>query len=484
MPFNSIDFAVFLTIVFILHWFVMNKTSRAQNILLLIASYIFYGWWDWRFLLLIAFSSAVDYFVGLGLSRTDEQRKRKALLLTSILVNLGLLGVFKYFNFFIGNLAEAFRFFGHPINTQGLDLILPVGISFYTFQTLSYTIDIYNRKLEPTKSAVVFFTFVSFFPQLVAGPIERAKNLLPQFCGKRMFDYGKSVDGMRQVLWGFFKKLVIADNCAEYVGRIFSDSAGLSGSVLLLGALLFSFQIYCDFSGYSDIAIGTARLFNIDLMRNFAFPLFSRDIAEFWRRWHISLTSWFKDYVYIPLGGNNCGTWRKVRNVFVVFILSGFWHGADWKYIIWGALHAVYFLPLLLFHRNRMNLDIVARGKCFPTFTEFFSMCATFGLTSLTLIFFRAENTAHAMSILSKIFSASLFTVPGYSVPNNHLGTIIGIILFFIFIEWAGREDQHAIARMGINRPRILRWSFYALIIFFIGMFMQTKETPFIYFQF
>ena len=328
---------------------------RLQNALIVVASYVFYGWWDWRFLSLIIFSTLVDYWVGKQLGKTDVARKRKTLLWMSILVNLGFLGFFKYYNFFAENFVAAFTFFGADIQPNTLDIILPVGISFYTFQTMSYTIDVYRKNLKPTNDFVAFSAFVSFFPQLVAGPIERATNLLPQFYQKRKFDYAQAVDGMRQILWGLFKKVVIADNCAVYANEIFNNSADYNGSTLLLGAIFFTFQIYGDFSGYSDIAIGTARLFGFNLMQNFAFPYFSRDIAEFWRRWHISLSTWFRDYVYIPLGGSRGGTLMKVRNTFIIFIVSGFWHGANWTFIIWGALNAVYFLPLLLTKRNRKN---------------------------------------------------------------------------------------------------------------------------------
>lgn len=324
MLFNSIDFAIFLPIVFILYWFVTEKNLKLQNFLIVIASYLFYGWWDWRFLSLILFSTLVDYSVGLKLKDEEKQNKRKILLWISLLVNLGFLGFFKYYNFFLENFTTAFSFFGTEINANSLNIILPVGISFYTFQTLSYTIDVYKRKLEPTKNYIAFSAFVSFFPQLVAGPIERATSLLPQFYKKRSFNYSKAVDGMRQILWGLFKKVVIADNCAEYANLIFNNSDNYSGSTLIVGAIFFTFQIYGDFSGYSDIAIGTSRLFGFDLKRNFAFPYFSRDIAEFWRRWHISLSTWFRDYLYIPLGGSRGGTWMKVRNTFIIFIVSGF----------------------------------------------------------------------------------------------------------------------------------------------------------------
>ena len=348
MLFNSLDFAIFLPIIFFIYWFFTNWNLKLQNLFLLVSSYIFYGWWDWRFLSLILISTIVDYFIGIKLKNQENQNKRKILLFISVFVNLGFLGFFKYCNFFIDNFAMAFSFFGVNINTSSLEIILPVGISFYTFQTLSYTIDVYKRKLKVTSDFIAFSAFVSFFPQLVAGPIERASNLLPQFNNRRNFDYIKSVDGMRQILWGLFKKIVIADNCAYFANEIFNNSSDMSGFSLILGALFFTFQIYGDFSGYSDIAIGTARLFGFNLVRNFSFPYFSRDIAEFWRRWHISLSSWFRDYLYIPLGGSQGNTIMKIQNVFIVFIISGFWHGANWTFVVWGTINAIYFLPLLL----------------------------------------------------------------------------------------------------------------------------------------
>jgi alginate O-acetyltransferase complex protein AlgI len=360
MLFNSIDFAIFLPVVFMLYWFVTNRNLKLQNLLVVVASYVFYGWWDWRFLSLIVFSTLVDFWVGIGLHREQKHSKRKALLFTSIIVNLGFLGFFKYFNFFLENFRTAFSFFGTEINASSLNIILPVGISFYTFQTLSYSIDLYRRKLEPTRDFIAFSAFVSFFPQLVAGPIERATNLLPQFYAKRRFNYAMAVDGMRQILWGLFKKVVIADRCAEYVNDIFANSADYTGSTLALGALFFAFQIYGDFSGYSDIAIGTSRLFGFNIMRNFHFPYFSRDMAEFWRRWHISLSTWFRDYVYIPLGGSRVNKATQIRNTLIIFVVSGFWHGANWTFIFWGLLNALYIIPLILNNANRKNLEIAA----------------------------------------------------------------------------------------------------------------------------
>jgi len=478
MLFNSIDFALFLPIVFLLYWFVTNKILKLQNLLIVAASYLFYGWWDWRFLSLILFSTLVDYSVGIGLLKQENPIKRKVLLWTSILVNIGFLGFFKYYNFFLDNFITAFSFFGTELNTNSLNIILPVGISFYTFQTLSYSIDIYKRKLEPTKDFIAFSAFVSFFPQLVAGPIERATHLLPQFYTKRTFDYSKSVDGMRQILWGLFKKIVIADNCADFANLIFNNSADYSGSTLVLGALFFSFQIYGDFSGYSDIAIGTSRLFGFDLMRNFNFPYFSRDIAEFWRRWHISLSTWFRDYLYIPLGGSRGGTWMKVRNTFIIFIVSGFWHGANWTFIVWGALNAVYFLPLLLTNNNRNNLETVAQGKLLPDIKELLFMLMTFALTVFAWIFFRANNIRHAISYIMEIFSPSILSFPEV-LPK----IIVFLILCFITIEWRGREGQFAISNIVNIEKRAYRWTIYLVICFLIYIY-QGKQQEFIYFQF
>jgi len=483
MLFNSLDFAIFLPIVFVLYWFVVSKNLKHQNILIAVASYIFYGWWDWRFLALILFSTLVDYVIGVNLGKEQNLNKRKILLWISILVNLGFLGFFKYYNFFLDNFKSAFTFFGSEINANSLNIILPVGISFYTFQTLSYTIDVYKKRLEPTKDFISFAAFVSFFPQLVAGPIERATNLLPQMLSKRKFEYSEAVDGLKQILWGLFKKVVIADNCATYANYIFDNSSVLSGSTLLLGAIFFTFQIYGDFSGYSDIAIGTSRLFGFNLMQNFAFPYFSRDIAEFWRRWHISLSTWFRDYLYIPLGGSRGGTWMKVRNTFIIFIVSGFWHGANWTFIVWGALNALYFLPLLLTKRNRQNMEVVAGDSYFPSIKEIGQMSLTFSLTVIAWIFFRANSVGHAVDYLSEIFSTSLFTIPYYNGLGVALSTII-ILLIFILIEWIGREGEFAIQNLNFLKTRFIRWVVYILIIFAIAMFMQTNETPFIYFQF
>ena len=481
MFFNSIDFAFFLPIVFLLYWFVTNRHLKRQNYLIVVASYVFYGWWDWRFLSLILFSTVIDYCIGIGILRQENQTKRKFLLWTSIAINIGFLAFFKYYNFFVDNFISAFSFFGAEIKANTLNIILPVGISFYTFQTLSYSIDVYKRKLQPTKDFIAFAAFVSFFPQLVAGPIERATHLLPQFSKKRKFDYTLAVNGMRQILWGLFKKIVIADNCADFANQIFNNSIDMNGSTLVLGALFFTFQIYGDFSGYSDIAIGTSRLFGFDLMKNFSFPYFSRDIAEFWRRWHISLSTWFRDYLYIPLGGSRGGIWMKVRNTFIIFIVSGFWHGSNWTFIAWGALNAIFFLPLLLFNKNKKNTDTVAQGKYFPTLRELFKMGVTFIITVLAWVFFRAENIQQAWSYLSEIFSRSLFSSPYYPGIGLVIPTIF-LMIIFILVEWIGREDEYAIEKcLKLKSP--LRYAMYYFIIFAIFWF-GGNDQQFIYFQF
>ena len=487
MLFNSFSFALFLPVVFFIYWFIANRNLKIQNSFLLIASYYFYSCWDWRFLFLLMFSTLLDFYTGIKMSEADNQQRKRVWFLLSLIVNVGFLGFFKYYNFFTETFAEALSNLGLNVNPWVLNIILPVGISFYTFHGLSYVIDVYNNKITAERNFVDYAVFVSFFPLLVAGPIERATHLLPQIKRKRVFNYNQAVDGLRQILWGLFKKVVIADNCADYANLIFNNSSHYPGSVLLLGAIFFAFQIYGDFSGYSDIALGTARLFGIELLRNFSFPYFSRDIAEFWRRWHISLSSWFRDYLYIPLGGSKGGTWKKIRNTFIIFIVSGFWHGANWTFIAWGALNAIYFLPLMLTNRNRNNMEIVAQGRILPAPQELISMIITFGLTVLAWVFFRAENMEHALSYFSGIFSLSLLTVPKGS---DFISTVIApapmfcLLAFFNIIEWIGRAQPYAIANIGTGWHRLLRWAFYSFIIVLMGVYMKTDESPFIYFQF
>ena len=484
MLFNSFEYLLFLPIVFLLYWFVFDYALRSckhqllwQNLFVVIASYIFYGWWDWRFLILIAITTILSFLSGLGIERAPTQRGKKAVMIANIIVNLGILGIYKYYDFFAREFAELF---GIESDFLLLHLILPVGISFYTFQALSYSIDVYRKQIQPTHDIVAFTAFLSFFPQLVAGPIERATNLLPQFQRKRHFDYAQAVDGMRQILWGLFKKIVVADNCATYVDTVFADISNQSGSTLVLAAVLFTFQIYGDFSGYSDIAIGTAKLFGIKLMRNFNVPYFSRDIAEFWRRWHISLTTWFRDYVYIPLGGSRPDTsslspnslfassptaYTKciaVRNTFIIFLLSGFWHGANWTFVLWGAYHALLFVPLLLMGKNRRYRDDN------QTWSDIPKMVGTFLLVMVGWVLFRSPDILCYVDYLSGIWDSSILSMP--FVENAPHLAITGVaIALMLWMEWHKRLP---------NRW----WMYYALTLaiwWFAG-----QDIDFIYFQF
>jgi D-alanyl-lipoteichoic acid acyltransferase DltB (MBOAT superfamily) len=479
MLFNSIEYAIFLPIVFLLYWFVFNKNLKWQNLFVIVASYTFYGWWDWRFLFLIAFTSFCSWGSGLLISGYKENTKKaKTVSTLNIVLNLLILGVFKYYDFFAKEFAELFG-----LSSDGLllNIILPVGISFYTFQALSYSIDVYRGKLRPTKDIIQFFAYVSFFPQLVAGPIERATNLLPQFEKPRRFDYDVAVDGMRQILWGLFKKMVVADNCAIYVDQVFSNQQSYSGSTLLLAAVLFTFQIYGDFSGYSDIAIGTAKLFGIKLMRNFNVPYFSRDIAEFWRRWHISLTTWFRDYVYIPLGGSRVSKAKVIRNTFAIFLLSGFWHGANWTFVVWGAYHALLFLPLILLGKNRKHTDVVASGRAFPSLKEIGQMLLTFLLVVVGWIVFRADNIKEAWNYVCGLFSRSLFSIPWLDTRHYYLPVLIGIVVMMA-VEWIQRDRDHAFDLNGI-KSHVLKFGIYYVMVVALFWFGGHAES-FIYFQF
>ncbi len=477
MLFNSIEFAIFLPLVFFCYWFIVNKNLKFQNFFIVAVSYIFYGWWDWRFLFLIALTTGASYLSGILIERHREKKTAKGIAAINIALNLLILCIFKYFNFFAENLNALFEMFGYSLDWVTLDILLPVGISFYTFQALSYTIDVYKRKMQPTHDVVSFFAFVSFFPQLVAGPIERATNLLPQFYVPRQFDYANAVNGMRQMLWGLFKKIVVADNCAVAVNMIFSDPTEYSGSTLALGVLLFAFQIYGDFSGYSDIAIGASRLFGFNLMQNFNFPYFSRDIAEFWRRWHISLTTWFRDYIYIPLGGSRGTKWMSFRNTIAIFLISGLWHGANWTFIAWGAYHALLFAPLLLLGRNRKYSDIVAKNRFLPNIKEIFQILLTFILVLIGWVFFRADTIGDSVTYLTKMFSPSLFSMPVWFGKKALLA--IGVMLA---VEWIGRRNRYGIEKLPQNT--VLRYAIYCAIICFILIGGQFGNNQFIYFQF
>ena len=481
MLFNSFQFAFFVVFIFLLYWFVTNKSLKIQNGLMLISSYFFYSCWDWRFVFLLLFSTLLDYSTAIKMAQVATQKAKRNWFWLSITINLGLLGVFKYFNFFSSSFADFMLRCGFTKSTSSpvlLNLILPIGISFYTFHGLSYVTDVYKNKIKPEMDFLNYAVFVAFFPLLVAGPIERATHLLPQIQRKRIFDKGMAVNGLKQILWGLFKKMVIADNCAEIANYIFGNSKSLSGSTHLVGAIAFAFQIYCDFSGYTDIATGTAKLLGIELIRNFSFPYFSRDIAEFWRRWHISLSSWFKDYLYIPLGGSKVRTSKVIKNVVIIFLVSGFWHGANWTFIIWGLLNAIYILPSIIFNTNRKHLDIVAKGKFFPTVKEFVSMLITFGMTVFAWIFFRSDNLTSAIGFIKGLLTTSLFSRP--SVISRSL---LFLLIIFIILEWFGREQEFAIAAVGKQWPKGIRWLFYYCLIAAIFYWAGTPQL-FIYFQF
>lgn len=482
MLFNSLHFAIFLPIVFVLYWFVTQRNLRVQNLLLLVASYYFYACWDVRFLSLLMFSTLLDFFTGWKIDQSSNPKHKKIWLWLSIAINLGLLGVFKYYNFFVESFADFMTAFGLEVHPKTLHIILPIGISFYTFHGLSYVIDIYKKKISAEKNLIDYGVFVSFFPLLVAGPIERATHLLPQIKKIRIFDESKAIDGLKQMLWGFVKKIVIADNCAVIVNDIFGNPAEHSTLALIVGAILFSLQLYGDFSGYSDIAIGTAKLFGIDLLKNFAFPYFSRNIPEYRRRWHISLTSWFRDYVYIPLGGNKKGRWIQLRNVFFIFFLSGLWHGAEWTFVVWGLINAAFFIPEILTKNKKPRTPIVAQGKLFPSVKEVLQMSGTFGLIVFVSIFFRAENMTHAKVFLNSIFHSDQLVSDAVFTPK--LFMLFVLIFCFIAVEWSGREREYALENFAVHQGRIFRWSAYLFMVYLIITQIKTIATPFIYFQF
>lgn len=475
MLFNSSIFLVFFIIFFLLYWF-GTRDLKKQNLLILVGSYIFYGWWDWRFVFLLLLSTIIDY--GFGLLIHDNPNRRKLFLWLSIINNLAILGFFKYYNFFADSFREMFLGFGIQTQPYILEILLPVGISFYTFHGMSYVIDIYYGRSTPVKNFVDYAVFVCFFPLLVAGPIERANHLLPQVVRPRVFNYYQAVSGCQIILWGLFKKVVIADGIAGRVNYIFSNHEDLSALTLMVGAVYFAIQIYCDFSGYSDIAIGLAKLLGFELLVNFRFPYFARDIAEFWRRWHISLTSWFKDYLYIPLGGSKEGLIKTIRNTFIIFIVSGFWHGANWTFIVWGFLHALYFLPLLIRGKNRRHLEVVASDRALPSFREIGQMMLTFFLVCLAWIFFRAENLGHAFSYIGHLLQMD-FALDDkvYSVP------LFILIVFMFVIEWICRRTNITWLFERIERRPVRHLAYY-IIVMTIIVYGKFSETAFIYFQF
>ena len=469
MLFNSIAFFLFLPIVFAIYW-AIQRSLRLQNTFLVLASYIFYGWWDWRFLGLIIFSTLLDY--------TLSRNMNKVKLWLSLIGNLGVLGFFKYYNFFLESWIDAWGSIGVEMYASTMKIILPVGISFYTFQTLSYSIDVYRGNLKPTKDPIAFAAFVGFFPQLVAGPIERAVKLLPQLESPRIFDFKDAVTGLRLILWGMFKKVVVADTCARYADAIFSDPTGYSSPALVMGAIYFSFQIYGDFSGYSDIAIGTSRLFGIKLSTNFKLPYFSRDIAEFWRRWHISLSTWFRDYLYIPLGGSRGSKVTILRNVAIIFLVSGLWHGANWTFVVWGGVHAALFIPLILTGANRTHTsDVVAQGRTLPSFKEICQMSLTFAMVTLAWVFFRADSLDHAFQYLGGIFAFNLNTE-----PHHFVLIAIAFMGIIVLVDWLSRTGE--IPKWWLTkRMTPVRWAAYSIAVLLILKNLQNGSS-FIYFQF
>ena len=477
MFFNSIAFAVFLPIVFLLYWFVFNKTKSAQNALLIVASYYFYSCWDWRFLFLLVFSTFLDYYTGIQIEKGKSEQSRKFWFWLSIIVNLGFLGIFKYYNFFAASFSELLTSAGFKASPILLNVILPVGISFYTFHGLSYVIDIYYKRIKAEYNFVDYSLFVSYFPLLVAGPIERATHLLPEIKVKREFDFEKAKEGVCQIIWGLVKKIVIADTCAVYANAIFDNYNTANSFSLILGAVYFAFQIYGDFSGYSDIALGVSKLFGLDLLRNFNYPYFSRDIAEFWRRWHISLSSWFRDYLYIPLGGSKGGIWMKIRNTFIIFVVSGFWHGANWTYIVWGFINAVYFLPLLLSNSNRNNMGEIKLKFNFDSTKVIFSILYTFSLTCLAWVFFRAKTITDAVLYLKRIITNGEFSFQ-YLENERYNHELLPLIALFVLIEWFSRNKIEPLS----GKRNMLKIALAITAIIAFGTYSDYKE--FIYFQF
>ncbi len=486
MLFNSYEFIIFLPIVFLLYWFVFNRSVRLQNIFVVFVSYIFYGWWDWRFLLLIAFTSTCSFVSGVLIERYEGRANiSRGINITNIVINLLILCLFKYYNFF----AESFaNLFGADSQSILINLILPVGISFYTFQALSYSIDVYRKTIKPTHDIVELFAYVSFFPQLVAGPIERATSLLPQFAKKRSLDYDTAIDGCRQMLWGFFKKIVISDLCAVGVNNIFASYSSVGSGMLLAGAVLFSFQIYGDFSGYSDIAIGCSKLFGIELRRNFNMPYFSRNIIEFWRRWHISLTTWFRDYIYIPLGGSRGSKLTTIRNVIIIFLVSGLWHGANWTYIAWGAYHSLLFIPLLLMGKGREEGGVAQHNTIFSSIKTVLSTLVTFVFVSIGFVIFRAPTIEVAIEYIVRMFTAPWLNGVRFTtyIPLHNLRVLAYAVPILLFVESMSRRRSHAFdlnLAKPIIRHRAVRCVVYYSFILYI-LYNSGEANTFIYFQF
>ncbi|MCO6164195.1 MBOAT family protein [Flavobacterium sp. NRK F7] len=475
MFFNSVTFAIFLPIVFLLYWFVFNQSKKTQNTILILASYYFYSCWDWRFLFLLIFSTILDYTSGIMMGKYESKTKRRFWLWLTISINLGFLGVFKYYDFFVSSFTEFVQGFGLEVHPYLLQLVLPVGISFYTFHGLSYVIDIYYKRIQPEKNFIDYSLFVSYFPLLVAGPIERATHLLPQVKIKRFFQYEQGIQGIKLILFGLFKKVVVADNCAFFVNQLFENHTNFTAVELWIGSFLFAFQIYGDFSGYSDIAIGTSKLFGIELLKNFNFPYFAKDIADFWRRWHISLSSWFRDYLYIPLGGSKGSKWYQIRNVFVIFLVSGFWHGANWTFIMWGGLHAFLFIPLLLVNKNRRNLSNVGYS-----YKDFPKIILTFLLVSLAWIFFRADSVSIAFDYLHRMLQFDSISIQFYIKNAKYilLSAIVFVSSFtLLLLEWCFLKKYN-------GEIVLSKGMLFLLVAMLLFMGVYRNQLSFIYFQF
>lgn len=495
MLFTSITFAFFLILVFILYWFVLNRNLKAQNLFLLISSYVFYGWWDWRFLFLLFLISISNYLIAIWIQKENQKQCRKFIFIIGLIINLATLVLFKYFNFFIDGFINLISLFGFKVNSITLSIILPLGISFYIFLSLSYIIDVYQHKLTAIRNFFDALLTFSFFPIILAGPIQRPISLLPQIQSRRIFNYAQATDGLRQILWGVFMKIVIADNCAVTVNIIFTDSSKYSGSTLVLGIFLFTVQIYADFAGYSNIAIGVGKLLGFKIMKNFAYPYFARDIREFWQRWNISLTTWFRDYVFLPIAYSVS---RKIKSdrfyfiktefliyivgITVTWMLTGLWHGANYTFIIWGLIHGLF---LIINHvtakpRKRLLKRLNIRNDNILLIIG--DSLATFIIIMFSWIFFRADDVGHALTYISGIFSFSILTIPHFAGKRSALATVF-FIAGFLIIEWLGRDQEYAIARLGLKWYRPVRWAMYYGIILAIFYFAG-KEQQFIYFQF
>ena len=485
MLLNSIEFLFFLPIVFLVYWGIgyarINDALklRLQNVALLLASYAFYAWWDWRFLGLLVGMSLISWCCGYLINcsqYTSHFINAKCLMITNVVLDLGVLALFKYYNFFIGSFADLF---GLQNSIHSMKIVLPLGISFFTFQAIAYVVDVYKRKIEPT-NLVDCLLYIGFFPKLLAGPIERPTNLIPQIQKSRVFEYDLAVDGCRQMLWGLFKKIVVADNCAIYVDQVWSTYDTQSGSNLLLAAILYSIQIYGDFSGYSDMAIGTAKLLGFRFRDNFLFPYFSRNMNEFWRRWHISLNTWFVDYLYIPLGGSRDGKWHTIRNIMIVFLLSGLWHGADWSFVAWGAYHGLLLVLLILLNQNTKYEHVVAYDRLYPNLKEFGQMLLVFALATFGWMMFRADNMSQFIDYTARMCSADMLSIPCLINRDYYLPVALWITILFV-VEWMMRNKKHGMDMATL--PAYVRYMIYLMMVFIIGVF-GGQTTNYIYFQF